>query len=87
MARLNAEEIIAITGGTDRGDDNGGSFTSFSIDTRTLESGDLFIALVGPNFDGHEFVPEAVRKGAAAVLIARPTNSSPPSIVSAIRLA
>ncbi len=42
-----------------------------SIDTRTLEPGDLFVALTGENRDGHEFVAEALKKGAAAALVSR----------------
>ena len=34
-----------------------------SIDTRSLEPGDLFIALTGENRDGHEFVADALREG------------------------
>ena len=41
-----------------------------SIDTRTLEPGDLFVALRDTR-DGHDFVAEAFRKGAAAALISR----------------
>jgi UDP-N-acetylmuramoyl-tripeptide--D-alanyl-D-alanine ligase len=44
------------------------SFDSVSIDTRTLQSGDLYVALVGDNFDGHDFVTAAIAKGACAVL-------------------
>ncbi|MEC7463079.1 MAG: UDP-N-acetylmuramoyl-tripeptide--D-alanyl-D-alanine ligase [Pseudomonadota bacterium] len=40
-----------------------------SIDTRTLNQGDLFIALSGPNFDGHDFVGAAFDAGAAAALV------------------
>ena len=42
-----------------------------SIDTRTLMPGDLFVALAGVR-DGHEFVAEAMKKGAAAALVSRP---------------
>jgi len=35
-----------------------------SIDTRTIAPGDVFIPLKGPNFDGHDFIEEALRKGA-----------------------
>jgi UDP-N-acetylmuramoyl-tripeptide--D-alanyl-D-alanine ligase len=42
-----------------------------SIDTRTLEPGDLFVALVGENRDGHEFVADALAKGASAALVSR----------------
>ena len=44
-----------------------------SIDTRTLERGDLFVALTGESRDGHEFVAEALKKGAAAALVSRLT--------------
>ena len=42
-----------------------------SIDSRTLQSGDLFVALSGPNFDGHDYVGRALEGGAAAALVAR----------------
>ena len=42
-----------------------------SIDSRTLQSGDLFVALSGPNFDGHDYVARALEGGAAAALVAR----------------
>lgn len=40
-----------------------------SIDSRTVKAGDLFIALKGPNFDGHAFVADALKKGAAGALV------------------
>jgi len=42
-----------------------------SIDTRTLEPGDLFVPLPGSRVDGHAFIEEAFRRGAAAALCAR----------------
>ncbi len=42
-----------------------------SIDSRTVAKGDLFVALAGPNFDGHDFVADALKRGAAAVMVAR----------------
>ena len=42
-----------------------------SIDSRTLERGDLFVALQGPSFDGHDFVAAAFERGAAAALVSR----------------
>lgn len=43
--------------------------TGVSVDTRTLQPGDLFIALIGPNTDGHDFVADAFEKGAAAACV------------------
>ena len=46
-------------------------FSGVSTDTRTLKRGDLFVALVGPHFDGHGFVNEAAGKGAIGALVSR----------------
>ena len=39
-----------------------------STDTRSLQPGDLFLALRGENFDGHRFIPQAVAQGAVAIM-------------------
>ncbi len=54
------------------------SATGVSIDTRTLLPGDLFVALQGPNFDGHDYVMEAFARGAAAAVVAK----SPPDLAA-----
>lgn len=46
-------------------------FQSVSTDTRTLQPGDLFVALIGDRFDGHEYVQQAIDKGASAVMISK----------------
>lgn len=46
-----------------------------STDTRNLQEGDLFVALRGSNFDGHEFVQAAVAKGAIAVVTEKELGS------------
>ena len=45
--------------------------TGLCFDSRRVKRGDLFVALVGANADGHAFVPDAVASGAAAVLVER----------------
>lgn len=45
-------------------------YTKLSFDSRTLQAGEIFIALKGETFDGHHFVSQAIEKGAAAVIIA-----------------
>jgi UDP-N-acetylmuramoyl-tripeptide--D-alanyl-D-alanine ligase len=43
--------------------------SGWSIDTRTMRAGDVYFALRGANSDGHTFVPAAIEKGAAAVVV------------------
>lgn len=47
---------------------------SVSIDTRTLKPGDLFVAIQGERFDGHQFLQEACQKGASALVISNDSN-------------
>lgn len=47
--------------------------TGISIDSRNIKEGELFVAIRGDRFDGHDFVPEAMRKGAWGALVERST--------------
>src|SRR5581483_5756500 len=62
-------EIARAAGGAVIGAQRDAMVSGFSIDTRTLQPGDLFLAIRGERFDGHVFVAEAARKGAAAVMV------------------
>jgi UDP-N-acetylmuramoyl-tripeptide--D-alanyl-D-alanine ligase len=53
------------------------SIAGFSIDSRTLEQGDLFFAIHGSSRDGHGFVADALRKGAAAAVVRRRWDAPP----------
>ncbi len=61
-----AVDAAAATGGRSRRDWRAGTV---AIDTRTLQPGELFVALLGPNRDGHGFVAEALGRGAAAAVV------------------
>ena len=52
-----------------------------SIDTRTLTAGDLYIAIQGQNFNGHDFVAEAKEAGAAAVLVHEAVQTDLPQLI------
>ena len=65
MSLWTAEEAAAATGGRAQGD---WAATGVSIDTRTIRPGDLFVALKDVR-DGHDFVAQALDKGAAAALV------------------
>ncbi|MBI4435966.1 MAG: UDP-N-acetylmuramoyl-tripeptide--D-alanyl-D-alanine ligase [Candidatus Omnitrophica bacterium] len=56
------------------------SFRGISIDTRTLQEGDLFIAIKGKRFEGHDFVEEAVRRGASGVLVSKKVTPLSPKV-------
>ncbi|MEN3931316.1 UDP-N-acetylmuramoylalanyl-D-glutamyl-2,6-diaminopimelate--D-alanyl-D-alanine ligase [Microvirga sp. W0021] len=62
-----ADEIIAATGAQCFGDGN--DITGTSIDTRTIQNGDLFFALAGDARDGHDFVVNALANGAGAAMV------------------
>jgi UDP-N-acetylmuramoyl-tripeptide--D-alanyl-D-alanine ligase len=47
------------------------AFAGVSIDSRTVAAGELFFAIAGPRFDGHDFVAEAAGRGAAAAVVHR----------------
>src|SRR5438876_4746135 len=45
--------------------------TGWSVDSRTLRPGDLFFALRGPTHDGHAYVAEVLKEGAAGAIVDR----------------
>ncbi|MDF0730734.1 UDP-N-acetylmuramoyl-tripeptide--D-alanyl-D-alanine ligase [Pseudomonas entomophila] len=47
------------------------SFTGVSIDSRSVGAGELFVALAGPRFDGHDYLADVKAKGAVAALVER----------------
>ncbi|GKT11666.1 MAG: UDP-N-acetylmuramoyl-tripeptide--D-alanyl-D-alanine ligase [Thiomicrorhabdus sp.] len=61
--------------------ENSVQFTSISTDTRTLESGALYIAIKGENFDGHAFIAQAIQQGAVAVLVSDDIESIVPGVL------
>lgn len=79
MLTRSLASLAQVTGGQLLGADR--AFTSVSIDTRTLQAGALFIALRGPNFDGHAFAGEALQRGAVALLVDHAVDVAVPQVV------
>ncbi|TFB08876.1 UDP-N-acetylmuramoyl-tripeptide--D-alanyl-D-alanine ligase [Candidatus Atribacteria bacterium MT.SAG.1] len=68
------ELIKAVSGKIIQGDQDY-SINRISIDSRTLIPGDLFFAIIGPSFDGHDFIIEAFNKGAVGAVICKSVSS------------
>ncbi|MGC5703690.1 UDP-N-acetylmuramoyl-tripeptide--D-alanyl-D-alanine ligase [Pseudomonas sp. NFXW11] len=64
-------------------------FNGVSIDSRAIQPGQLFVALTGPRFDGHDYLNEVAAKGAVAALVERevPDSTLPQLLVKDTRLA
>ena len=78
MISWDLNELARLTQGRIQGGNV--AFTSISTDTRSLQPGALFVALSGPNFDGHDFVAAAAERGAAAALVERVVPGALPQV-------
>lgn len=68
-AQFTTEDILTATRGTLVQSGAVDTFCGVSTDSRTCQSGQLFIPLAGEHHDGHKFIPGALRRGAGGVLI------------------
>lgn len=78
---LNVDDLLNATGGRLLTGRSETSFARVITDTRKLRPGDLYVPLKGPRFDGHDFVAEAARLGAAGILVSRDELVVPESLV------
>jgi UDP-N-acetylmuramoyl-tripeptide--D-alanyl-D-alanine ligase len=76
MRDLGLREIAAVLGQPSPAADV--ALCGVSTDSRTIARGELFVALTGERFDGHDFVAEVEGRGAAALLCSRPVRASVP---------
>ena len=58
------------------------TISSVGIDTRTMKAGDLYIAIKGANFDGHDFIEQAQQAGAVAAVVSREAKTEMPIITA-----
>jgi UDP-N-acetylmuramoyl-tripeptide--D-alanyl-D-alanine ligase len=65
------DEIVSAVGGEYLTPKRGGEVPRLSIDSRTLLSGDLFVAFSGARLDGHDFIDAALSRGAAGAVVRR----------------
>jgi UDP-N-acetylmuramoyl-tripeptide--D-alanyl-D-alanine ligase len=81
MIPLTLSNIASAVAGTLIGADI--SIESLSTDSRALRPNQVFLALKGPNFDGHRFIEQAVACGCSAVIVNKPQTINIPQIVVA----
>lgn len=71
-------DIATVLHGTLQGEDV--TVTSVDTDSRRAQPGQLFIALPGEKFDGHDFLSQVAAQGAVAALVSRPVDSPLPTV-------
>ena len=81
MITFSLQQLAEITGGQLTGDNL--HIDVVTTDTRQIAPGCLFIALKGERFDAHDFADEAVKAGAAALLVSQPLAIEIPQVVVA----
>ena len=69
MIEQNIVSIVKACDGIIINRGNMETVNEISTDTRTIKKGNLFVPLIGENFDGHIFIGEAIKKGASAILV------------------
>lgn len=67
---LNLEQVLEATGGVHVLGEGDFCFTDVQTDSRNVKEGTLFVPLLGEKQDGHEYIPQAIEKGAGSVFIA-----------------
>jgi UDP-N-acetylmuramoyl-tripeptide--D-alanyl-D-alanine ligase len=80
---IRLDELLAAAGGRLQGPTSVTSILGASVDSRHVTPGSCFVALRGERVDGHRFVVDALRAGAAAALVDRPVDL-PPDVDAAI---
>mgnify|MGYP001163581682 FL=1 len=74
-------EIVNKTGGRLVQGEHNTIINSVSTDSRTLVSGDLFVAIIGKNFDGHDFIHQAKQNGAIGIVISKSADINLPVVI------
>lgn len=64
------KDLIKATSSTLVSKGNRKRFSAISINTRTIQEGEVFLSIVGHNFDGHDFIAQAIERGAKGIIYA-----------------
>lgn len=74
--KMPVTEVASVVDGTLHPSGAHAQVTGVTVSSRSVEPGDLFVAFKGRTLDGHDFVGEAFRAGAAAALVCEPVDSA-----------
>lgn len=77
VGALRIEDVATATGGRLVAPPSRRDLTGVSIDSRTVRPGEVFFAIAGPRFDGHDFLGPAFAAGAAAAVVHRDVAAPP----------
>src|SRR5436190_23408727 len=87
MDPLSLEKIAQFAGGIlQQAQDSTVTVTKVSTDSRTVQRGDLFVALRGENFDGHNFIEQASRREAVGAMVEEKWQGATPKNFGLIRV-
>src|SRR5579859_2373307 len=81
---MELDEVTAVLGGATRCPPDANwsiPISSLAYDSRAVKPGALFFCVPGLRSDGHQFAPEALARGAAALVVERPLRTGVPEIV------
>src|SRR5205085_5626947 len=87
MNPLSIDQITQFAGAVRQNGRSDRLVTHLSTDSRTLQPGDLFVALRGDNFDGHKFVDQAEERGAVGAVVEATWKGKPSPDFSLLRVA
>ena len=77
LQALSIGDLAQLTSADLQGAAGAASVSGVSIDSRTTRSGEVFFAIVGSRYDGHDFVADALARGAVAVVASREIQTPP----------
>lgn len=71
MIKLTLRELATVVGGSILQGNPDWQFENVTIDSRSVKQGELFVAIKGERFDGHDFIEQAIQAGAKGVIVER----------------
>lgn len=80
MAALSLQTVADATGGTVLSGDPGLMVEKYAIDSRNVNGGELFFAIIGERNNGHDYLADVFHRGAAAAVVSQPANGPGPMV-------